>query len=93
MTVKICFSCDILSTGDVTPLKKVYFKTMNKLMSYLLPGILVLIVFSLVTAFFVPVSTSSEPWYTFLTIAIWVLCIVVPCVVYFLKTPPGISYK
>lgn len=89
----MCFFCDILSTGDVTPLKKVILSVMNKLMSYLLPGILVLAVFSLITSFWVPVETSSESWYVYLTLAMWALCIVVPCVVYYLKTPPGISYK
>ncbi|MBO7384111.1 MAG: hypothetical protein J6U07_05855 [Fibrobacter sp.] len=66
---------------------------MTKLLAYMLPGWFLILVFSLVTAYCVPVEVSSAPWFALMTVAIWAICVVVPCVIYYLRTPPGISYK
>lgn len=66
---------------------------MNKLMSYLLPGVLLIVIFSLVKTFVLPPAVTLQEWFVYLTFAVTVLCVVVPCVIYYLRTPPGIDHK
>ncbi len=66
---------------------------MNKLMSYLLPGVLLIVIFSLVKTFVLPPAVTVQEWFVYLTFAVTVLCVVVPCVIYYLRTPPGIDHK
>jgi cation transport ATPase len=66
---------------------------MNKLMSYLLPGIFLIAVFAIVKTFFLPPAVTVQEWFVYLTVAVTVLCVVVPCVIYYLRTPPGIDHK
>ena len=54
---------------------------MNKLMSYLILGLLVI------------VDVTSKEWFVYLTAAVTVLAVVVPCVIYYLRTPPGIDHR
>ena len=66
---------------------------MNTLMSYLLPGVLLIVIFSLVKTFVLPPAVTVQEWFVYLTFAVTVLCVVVPCVIYYLRTPPGIDHK
>ena len=66
---------------------------MNKLMSYLLPGVLLIVIFSLVKTFVLSPAVTVQEWFVYLTFAVTVLCVVVPCVIYYLRTPPGIDHK
>lgn len=66
---------------------------MNKLMSYLIPGLLVIVIFALVKTFLLPPDVTVREWFVYLTFAVTVLCVVVPCVIYYLRTPPGIDHK
>ena len=66
---------------------------MNKLMSYLLPGVFLIVAFALVRAFLLPPSVTVQEWFVYLTAAVTVLCVMVPCIIYYLRTPPGIDHK
>ncbi len=66
---------------------------MNKLMSYLLPGVFLIVVFALVKTFLLPPSVTVQEWFVYLTAAVTVLCVVVPCVIYYLRTPPGVDHR
>lgn len=66
---------------------------MNKLMSYLIPGLLVIVIFALVKTFLLPPDVTVREWFVYLTAAVTVLAVVVPCVIYYLRTPPGIDHK
>ena len=66
---------------------------MNKLMSYLIPGLLVIVIFALVKTFLVPPDVAIQDWFVYLTAAVMVLGVVIPCTIYYLTTPPGIDHK
>ena len=66
---------------------------MNKLMSYLLPGVFLIAVFAIAKTFFLPPAVTVQEWFVYLTVAVTVLCVVVPCAIYYLRTPPGIDHK
>ncbi len=66
---------------------------MNKLMSYLILGLLVIVAFALLKTFVLPPDVTSKEWFVYLTAAVTVLAVVVPCVIYYLRTPPGIDHK
>ena len=66
---------------------------MNKLMSYLIPGLLVIVIFALVKTFLVSPDVAATDWFVYLTAAVTVLGVLVPCVIYYLRTPPGIDHK
>ncbi len=66
---------------------------MNKLMSYLIPGLLVIVIFALVKTFLVPPDVAVKDWFVYLTAAVMVLGVLIPCVIYYLRTPPGIDHK
>ena len=66
---------------------------MNKLMSYLLPGVFLIVACALVKAFLLPPSVTVQEWFVYLTAAVTVLCVMVPCIIYYLRTPPGIDHK
>jgi hypothetical protein len=36
---------------------------------------------------------TVQEWFVYLTAAVTVLCVVVPCIIYYLRTPPGIDHK
>ena len=40
-----------------------------------------------------PPAVTVQEWFVYLTVAVTVLCVVVPCVIYYLRTPPGIDHK
>lgn len=66
---------------------------MNKLMSFLIPGLLVIVAFALVKTFLVPPDIAVREWFVYLTAGVTVFGVVIPCVIYFLTTPPGIDHK
>ena len=70
-----------------------YLYSMTKLISYMLPGVFLIVVFSLLKAFVIPVHVTYELWFTYLNFFVWIVCIVVPCVIYYLRTPPGIDHR
>ena len=49
---------------------------MNKLMSYLLPGVFLIAVFAIVKTFFLPPAVTVQEWFVYLTVAVTVLCVV-----------------
>ena len=57
---------------------------MTKLISYMLPGVFLLVVFSLMKAFVIPVQTTFESWFVYVNFLVWIVCIVVPCVINYL---------
>ena len=66
---------------------------MTKLISYMLPGVFLIVVFSLLKAFVIPAQTTFESWFVYFNFFFWVVCIVVPCLIYYLRTPPGIDHR
>lgn len=66
---------------------------MNKLMSFLIPGLLVIVAFAAFKTFFVSPDVAFQDWFVYLTAAVTVLGVVIPCVIYYLTTPPGIDHK
>lgn len=66
---------------------------MNKFMSFLIPGLLVIVAFALVKTFLVPPDIAVREWFVYLTAGVTVFGVVIPCVIYYLTTPPGIDHK
>ena len=66
---------------------------MNKLMSFLIPGLLVIVAFALVKTFLVPPDIAVREWFVYLTAGVTVFGVGIPCVIYYLTTPPGIDHK
>ena len=66
---------------------------MNKLVAHMIPGLLVIVAFMVVKDFLVPIDVTFESWFVYLSAAVYVLAVVVPCVIYYLRTPPGIDHK
>ena len=66
---------------------------MNKLVAHMIPGLLVIVAFMVVKNFLVPIDVTFESWFVYLSAAVYVLAVVVPCVIYYLRTPPGIDHK
>lgn len=66
---------------------------MNKLMSFLIPGLLVIVAFALAKTFLVPPDIAVREWFVYLTAGVTVFGVVIPCVIYYLTTPPGIDHK
>lgn len=66
---------------------------MNKLVAHMIPGLLVIVAFMVVKNFMVPIEVTFESWFVYLTAAIFLLSIILPCVIYYLRTPPGIDHK
>jgi hypothetical protein len=66
---------------------------MNKLVAHMIPGLLVIVAFMAVKNFLVPINVTFESWFVYLSAAVYVLAVVVPCVIYYLRTPPGIDHK
>jgi hypothetical protein len=66
---------------------------MNKLVAHMIPGLLVIVAFMAVKNFLVPIDVTFESWFVYLSAAVYVLAVVIPCVIYYLRTPPGIDHK
>lgn len=66
---------------------------MTKLIAHLIPGLVLIGIFTLIKNFAVSPDTAFSTWFVYLSAAFYLLCVIVPCVVYYLRTPPGIDHK
>lgn len=66
---------------------------MNKLVAHMIPGLLVIIAFMAVKMYLVPIDVTFQTWFVYLSAAVYILSVIVPCVIYYLRTPPGIDHK
>ncbi|MCQ2105499.1 MAG: hypothetical protein MJZ26_06880 [Fibrobacter sp.] len=62
---------------------------MGKLLAYILPGIIICIALIFFSFNCVSEETSKAIWFNNLMRAGYILSIVIPCVIYYIKTPPG----
>lgn len=65
---------------------------MSKLLSYMIPGIVLAIILILVNGLLLPDSLHSG-WFSIFMSILVLACIIVPCVIYFIKLPPGRGAK
>ncbi len=66
---------------------------MSKIIARIIVGLLVAATLKLISILLLPVSlTETTGFDTFLSVC-YVACIVVPCVIYFVKAPPGTNNK
>lgn len=66
---------------------------MNKLVAHMIPGLLVIIAFMAVKMYLIPIDVTFQTWFVYLSAAVYILSVIVPCVIYYLRTPPGIDHK
>lgn len=62
---------------------------MSKLLSYLIPGIVVAAILMAVKAFLLPEELCKADWFNILMSIVYLACIIVPCAIYFFTNPPG----
>jgi len=62
---------------------------MSKLLSYLIPGIAVAALLVIINETLVPASLHNADWFNTLMAILSLVCIITPCIIYFVKTPPG----
>ena len=66
---------------------------MSKIIARIIVGLLVAATLKLISVFLLPASlTASTGFDTFLSVC-YFASIIVPCVIYFIKTPPGTNNK
>lgn len=65
---------------------------MNKLMPYIATGVLLSLALMLINAF-VPVELYYNNTFNHFMSICYFLCIIIPCIIYYIKTPPGESTK
>ena len=66
---------------------------MNKLIAHMIPGLLVILAFMVVKTYLVPIDVTFQTWFVYLSAAVYILSVIVPCVIYFMRTPPGIDHR
>lgn len=66
-----------------------YLMVMTRLLIYMLPGILFDIILFLANSFLVSEEVKNTDWYNTAFPIVQILAIVIPCVLYFIKMPPG----
>ena len=66
---------------------------MTKLVAHMIPGLLLILTFAVLKSFVIPLDVTVQPWFQILTAAVFIFSIVIPCVIYYLRTPPGIDHK
>lgn len=66
---------------------------MTKLIAYLIPGLVLIGIFSIFKNLILSPDVTFTPGFVYLSVAFYLLCVVVPCVIYYLRTPPGIDHK
>jgi len=59
----------------------------------MIPGLLVIVAFMAVKMYLVPIDVTFQTWFVYLSAAVYILSVIVPCVIYYLRTPPGIDHK
>lgn len=52
-----------------------------------------MIAFTAVKNFVLSPDVTFSTWFVYLSFAFYMLCVILPCVIYYLRTPPGISHK
>ncbi|SHK56558.1 hypothetical protein [Fibrobacter sp. UWEL] len=62
---------------------------MTRLLLYILPGFLLDVLLLLAHMFLVSEAVQAAGWYNVLLPLIQILAIVIPCVIYYIKMPPG----
>lgn len=62
---------------------------MSKLLSYLIPGIVIAILLMVVDVSLIPESLHKADWFNHFMSILYIACIIVPCLIYFFKNPPG----
>lgn len=62
---------------------------MSKLLSYLIPGIIGAVVLEVIDAAFVSDALHKADWFVMTMAILQCLCIIISCVIYFVRTPPG----
>lgn len=66
---------------------------MTKLIVYMLPGLILAIILNILCATVVSDSTQNTIWFDKLQSILTIACIVVPCIIYYIKMPPGTNTK
>ncbi|MBO7413256.1 MAG: hypothetical protein J6U20_06285 [Fibrobacter sp.] len=66
---------------------------MTKLVAHMIPGLLLILTFAVLKSFVIPLEVTVQPWFQILTAAVFIFSIVIPCVIYYLRMPPGIDHK
>ena len=66
---------------------------MTKLVAHMIPGLLLILTFAVLKSFVIPLDVTVQPWFQILTAAVFIFSIAIPCVTYYLRTPPGIDHK
>ena len=66
---------------------------MTKLIAHLIPGLILIIAFSLLKSYVISPEVMIESWFVYLNFAFFAACVVIPSVIYFLRTPPGIDHR
>ena len=59
----------------------------------MIPGLILIIAFSLLKTYVFSPEVMMESWFIYLNFAFFAACVIVPCVIYYLRTPPGIDHK
>ena len=73
--------------------KKYYIHGMSKIIARIIVGLSIAVALKLISILLLPASlTESSGFDTFLSVCC-IACIIVPCVIYFVKTPPGTNNK
>jgi len=76
-----------------TATKKCYILGMSKIIARIIVGLLVAVALKLISSLLLPTTiTESESFDTVISLC-YAACIIVPCVIYFIKTPPGTNNK
>ena len=73
--------------------KKYYIQGMSKLIARILVGVIVAAVLMAINEFLVPESLYMNDAFNHFMSVCYFACIIVPCVIYFIKTPPGTNNK
>lgn len=66
---------------------------MGRFMLFILPGVAAAILFMVINALCVSEETLKEAWFDYLKCAEYTLSIIIPCILYYIKTPPGKMIK
>jgi hypothetical protein len=76
-----------------TATKKCYILGMSKIIARIIVGLLVAVALKLISSLLLPTTiTESESFDTVISLC-YAACIIVPCAIYFIKTPPGTNNK
>ena len=66
---------------------------MTKLVAHMILGLLLILTFAVLKSFVIPLDVAVQPWFQILNAAVFLFSIAIPCVIYYLRTPPGIDHK